>query len=199
VSFHIRRPTESRIAACLADGADAPFTYPEVGATRGGSSLLPASVTRDCDVDRYETVLGTGRAVFVRARAALLDWRSFGIRWLELHGAASPVREGRVVATLVRAAGVFSLNPCRVVYVIDAPDPPSCTTAFAYGTLPDHPEIGEERFLVAWDPVTNAVRYEILAFSRPGHPLVRLGYPYTRRLQKSFGASSLAALTRAVG
>ena len=197
MSFSIRRPSQSQIAACLAVRADAPFTYPEIGATRGGRSALPASVTRDYNVDRHETVLGTGRARFERARTALLDWRSFAIRWLELHGDSSPVREGRVVATLVRAAGLWSLNPCRVVYVIDAPDEPSCTTAFAYGTLPGHAEIGEERFLVAWERETDVVRYEILAFSRPGHPLSRVGYPYARRLQKRFGGSSLAALAHA--
>lgn len=194
--FSIRRPSDSEIAAHLADRTGAPFTYPEIGTTRGGRFSLPPSVARNYDVDYHDTVLGTGRELFERARRALLDWRSFDIPWLQLYGTATPVQKDRVVATLVSAAGFWVLNPCRVVYVLDAPDEPRCT-AFAYGTLPGHVEVGEERFLVAHEPETDTVRYEILAFSRPGHPLTRLGYPYVRRLQERFAVSSLAALARA--
>jgi uncharacterized protein (UPF0548 family) len=203
VSFHIRRPSDSRIARCLGDGAGAAFTYASVGATRGGRSALPPSVTRAYDVDHYERELGSGLALFARARAALLEWRSFGIGWLELHGAASAVQPDHVVATLVRTAGLWALCPCRVVYVIDDWDEPGCAssrnTAFAYGTLPGHPESGEECFLVTWEPETDVVRYEILAFSRPAQAVARIGYPAARRLQKRFGASSLAALAHAAG
>ena len=69
---------------------------------------------------------------------------------------------------------------------------------FAYGTLPDHVESGEERFLIEWDQVGGAVWYDILAFSRPHHLLARLGYPYVRRVQRSFGKASASAMVRAV-
>jgi uncharacterized protein (UPF0548 family) len=193
--FKLSRPSESEIATQLAECSSAAFTYPEVGATRGGRSELPASVVRGYDVDHRETVLGTGRELFERARTALFGWRSFAIPWIELHGASTPVREGNVVATLVRAAGLWVLSPCRVVYVLDARDEPRCA-GFAYGTLPGHPEIGEERFLVAHERETDLVRYEILAFSRAGHLLSRLGRPYVRPLQARFARSSLAALQK---
>ena len=70
---------------------------------------------------------------------------------------------------------------------------------FAYGTLPGHAESGEERFLVEWDRSDNAVWYDIVAFSRPKHPLARLGYPLTRRTQKRFARDSVAAMRRAIG
>jgi uncharacterized protein (UPF0548 family) len=69
---------------------------------------------------------------------------------------------------------------------------------FAYGTLPGHAESGEERFLVEWDRTTDAVHYDILAFSRPRHPLARLGYPLTRRVQRRFARDSATAMRRAV-
>lgn len=53
--------------------------------------------------------------------------------------------------------------PCRVVYVIEEPN----LRGFAYGTLPGHPESGEERFAVRYDPVTAAVFAEVSSFSRP--------------------------------
>jgi uncharacterized protein (UPF0548 family) len=193
--FTLSRPSDSEIAVRLAECSRAAFTYREVGATRGGRSELTSSVARDYDVDHHEIVLGTGRELFERARTALFAWRSFAIPWIQLHGASTPVREGNVVATLVRATGLWVLSPCRVVYVLDARDSPRCA-AFAYGTLPGHPEIGEERFLIAHERETDVVRYEILAFSRAGHLFSRLGRPYVRPLQARFARSSLSALQK---
>ena len=69
---------------------------------------------------------------------------------------------------------------------------------FAYGTLPEHAESGEERFTVEWHEADDAVWYDILAFSRPQQLLAQLGYPFTRRLQKRFARDSAAAMRRAV-
>ena len=68
----------------------------------------------------------------------------------------------------------------------------------AYGTLPDHAAIGEERFMVEWDRVEDSVWFDILAFSRPNHVLTRLGYPLLRRRQKRFGRESAAAMLQFV-
>jgi uncharacterized protein (UPF0548 family) len=80
------------------------------------------------------------------------------------------------------------------VYVIDEPD----RFGFAYGTLPQHAESGEERFSVEYHPDTDEVWYDIYAFSRPGNFLIRLGYPYARWRQKQFAVESKAAMLRAV-
>jgi uncharacterized protein (UPF0548 family) len=57
---------------------------------------------------------------------------------------------------------------------------------FAYGTLPDHVERGEERFIVEWLLKDDSVWYDILAFSQPRHPLVRFSSPLARVLQNRF-------------
>ena len=87
-----------------------------MAATADLGSTLPESLAAKYDLDRHQFSLGTGRDLFERARAALLEWRHFEIPWLELHGATSPVHSGQIVATLVSLAGVWFLNPCRVVY-----------------------------------------------------------------------------------
>lgn len=194
--FRLRRPSESAVAAALAERAEAPFSYREVGATRHGWRALPPSLRDEFDVDRHEIVLGSGEEVFARAREALFAWGPFAFDWLELCGAETPVKEGAVVATLGRAAGLWTLNPCRVVYVQDA-DPGRA--AFAYGTLRGHVEVGEERFEVSHDPHSDEVRYGILAVSRPGPLIVQLGYGYARRVQARFRESSAAAMLRAAG
>jgi uncharacterized protein (UPF0548 family) len=102
-----------------------------------------------------------------------------------------------VVAILARSIGLWWLNACRIVMVVDE-DGPVKRFGFAYGTLPDHAGSGEERFLVEWDREDDSVWYDILAFSRPRHFLARLGYPWVRRVQKKFGRESAAVMRRVV-
>jgi uncharacterized protein (UPF0548 family) len=54
---------------------------------------------------------------------------------------------------------------------------------FAYGTLPGHPERGEEAFVVRLTDV-DEVRFRIRAFSRPASLLARAGGPLTRLAQQ---------------
>ena len=80
--------------------------------------------------------------------------------------------------------------PCRVVYVIDEPD----RRGFAYGTLPGHPESGEELFAVRYDPATEDVLAEVVAFSRHGTWWSRLGSPVTALAQRVVTSRYLTAL-----
>ena len=80
--------------------------------------------------------------------------------------------------------------PCRVVYVVDEPD----RRGFAYGTLPGHPESGEELFCVRYDPATDAVYAEISAFSRPALWWSRIGAPVARVAQRFIGQRYLRAV-----
>ncbi len=98
-----------------------------------------------------------------------------------------------MVAILARSLGVWWLNACRIVGVVND-DGPVRRFGFAYGTLPDHVGSGEEQFLVEWNQEKDEVWYDILAFSRHRHVLARLGYPWMRRLQKRFGRESAAAM-----
>ena len=109
----------------------------------------------------------------------------------------TPIQAGQVVAVIARFFGLWWLNACRIVYVVDEEGPVQ-RYGFAYGTLPEHAESGEERFTVEWHEQDDAVWYDIVAFSRPQQLLARLGYPFTRRLQRRFARDSAAAMQRAV-
>jgi uncharacterized protein (UPF0548 family) len=135
--------------------------------------------------------------VFRSAKAALQHWEHFRLGWLDARPPDTPLRPGEVVAVLAHAIGIWWLNACRIIYVVDQPGPIS-TFWFAYGTLPDHAETGEERFLIEWNQSTNEVWYDILAFSRPRHVLARLGYPIVRRMQWRFRHDSAEAMRRSV-
>lgn len=67
--------------------------------------------------------------------------------------------------------------PLRVVYVVD--EPKRC--GFAYGTLPGHPECGEEAFVLDSDGKT--VTFTITAFSRPATLLSKVAGPVATRVQ----------------
>jgi uncharacterized protein (UPF0548 family) len=88
------------------------------------------------------------------------------------------------------------LNACRIVYLVDEEGAVK-RFGFAYGTLAEHAEIGEERFTVEWNRADDTVWYDILAFSRPRQMLAKLGYPLSRSLQKRFAEGSKAAMMNA--
>jgi uncharacterized protein (UPF0548 family) len=186
----LRKPAANRLRDFLAAQAQLDFTYPAVGAT---AALPPAGFV----VDRTRARLGEGAETFAAARDALLRWEHFRLGWVETWPPEVPLQPGQVVAVLARLFGLWWLNACRIVYVVDE-EGPVRRCGFGYGTLPEHAESGEERFAVEWHEGDGSVWYDILAFSRPRHLLARLGYPFARRLQKRFGRDSAAAMRRAV-
>ena len=137
-----------------------------------------------------------GPDLFEAAKSALGRWEMFRVDWLALCWPCAPIEEGSAVAVLARIGGLWSLNPCRVVYRIDEAGEVE-RFGFAYGTLPGHAACGEERFTVERDLEDDAVAYDLLAFSRPASTLVRLGRPFLRHLQRRFARDSLDAMRRA--
>lgn len=194
--IRLHRPTPTEIAAVL-DHADRPFSYAEIGATADPAAI--AALAARYTVDRRRFPLGHGRARFERARAALFAWRCFEIPWLTLEGGDRPVQTDRVVATLTCAFGLWLLNPCRVVDRREEAGDSGETNevSFAYGTLEGHAATGEERFSLRRDPRSEAISFEIVAFSRPALLLTRLGRPYMRRVQRRFAFDAARALARA--
>jgi uncharacterized protein (UPF0548 family) len=125
----------------------------------------------------------------------------FDFPWLELCWPAAPIIRGTTVAISVGYMGIWCLNACRIVYVIDGINESDGVSVFgfAYGTLPEHAESGEERFTIEFDQRSQSVTYDILAFSRPQQLLSKIGFPVMRMMQKKFAQDSMHAMQRAVG
>jgi len=194
--FTLSEPSAADIQKLLSQQSNLPFSYAEVGATRGGAAEQPSAL-RGYNVDHNRTQLGRGADVYARAVEALKQWRQFELGWVTLAPRGVNIEKGATVAVNAWACGMWSLNACRVVYVV-AETEPNSRFGFAYGTLPDHIERGEERFLIEWNRADDSVWYDILAFSQPRHPLVKLGFPVARMMQKRFARDSLAAMRNAV-
>jgi uncharacterized protein (UPF0548 family) len=165
------------------------FSYPEVGAS---ARDLPHGY----NVDENRILLGVGENTWRRAVEAIRGWQMFNMPWVHLYWPTSPIRVGVNVAILIKHFGFCSLNASRIVYVVDE-DGPIARYGFAYGTLAEHAERGEERFTVEWNRSEDKVRYAILAFSRPNKQLAKLGYQLSRKLQKRFAEDSKAAMLEA--
>jgi uncharacterized protein (UPF0548 family) len=139
------------------------LTYPETGATRGTD--LPAGYRH---VRRHEH-LGTGVAAFRRAAEGLRRWDMQRGAGLRVPADTPPPAEG--IRVTFGLAGLLRI-PCEVVWVVDE----ARCYGYAYGTLPGHPESGEEAFAVHLDE-DGQVWLDIRAFSRPARWYTRLCGP----------------------
>ena len=159
--------------------ADQSFTYTDIGATSG---RLPHGYHHVNESAR----IGTGRARFEEAAQRAM-------RWGMLRGAGARVTASTDVAKVgsVVVVGLGPVRaPCRVVYLVEDED----RRGFAYGTLPGHPESGEELFAVRYDPVDDAVYAELVAFSRHATWWSKAAGPVTALLQRMMTKRYLSAV-----
>ena len=164
---------------------EAKLTYDQVGST---SSVLPVGYHH---LNRRMNI-GIGTAQFGNAAQALLGWQMHLNSRLQVATSSLKVETDAVVMLRFRAGPVILNAPCRVVYVIDEPN----RQGFAYGTLPGHPESGEEAFVIkrADDETINFI---ITAFSRPASGLAKLAGPLGRLAQGQMTYRYLRSLTDA--
>ena len=183
--LRLARPSEASIEAELRANTGTGYSYTEQGGTRGD---LPEGWRHD---DR-SVELGRGEGVWLRARDALDRWVQFDLGWVRLHE-PPPIEEGTVVAFTSRQLGLWTLNLCRIVYVVDDDRAEGRSYGFAYGTLANHAVAGEELFLLRQD-ADGAVTFRIAKFSRPAHPLVWLSGPLATHIQERFTRDALARM-----
>jgi uncharacterized protein (UPF0548 family) len=185
--FLARRPSRDAIERFLVESQGLPLSY-------GAAGLLESAAPRS--LDEVSVVIGHGLADLDRARTALVNWKQFDLGWVALFPQPSPIAVGSVVAVLIKHLGFWSLNGCRVVYHADRGANPGF--GYAYGTLTNHAESGEELFEVYLEPRNSDVIYRIRATSEPQAMLARIGEPIVRTLQARFRRDSAAAMKRAI-
>ena len=188
--FLMKNPDAVTMRSYLESQHDASFSYAEVGASQ---TAAPAGYNADHNRIR----LGYGRETFGRAIEAINGWKMFDFDWIEVFPARAPIEVGVTVAILAHLPGLHSLNASRIVFTIEESNAEQAY-GFAYGTLTDHVEQGEERFTVEYHAKDESVWYDLFAFSRPRHPLAKAAYPLSRFLQRRFARESLSAMLRAV-
>ncbi len=186
--FLLRFPSEQFINSSVDSQRNAEFTYLNVGWTR--SSRCPVGFA----ANQWTAVVAQGGEGFERAKNAFRTYQMLQLGWLRHVGPKEPIQQGSLVCTLARQTGIYSLNVARIVYV-DNESPNRF--GFGYGTLPEYPLCGEERFTVEIDENTGEVSYEIFSFSRPKSLLTALGRPIIRGAQRRFCRDSVEAMRAA--
>lgn len=158
----------------------APYTYEDVGHTALGPVAGFHWLERSAMVQRRD---------FEGAAKDLLSWRLQLRSGLRVQASHTPLQPGSLVVMRLGPGRLALRIPCRVVYVVDEPD----LQGFAYGTLPTHPEIGEERF-VLHRLGDGRIELTISGFSRPASRLAKLGGPVGRLAQDAMLRRYLRAL-----
>ena len=187
--FLARRPSQREIEEFIARSRDLPLSYNPIG--------IAKESPHGFKIDEASGVIGHGEPAFEQAKLALAEWRHFDFGWVELFPRAAAIEPGSVVAVLVHHLGFWSLNGCRIVYTL-GDRRTSLGFGFAYGTLTNHAELGEEIFEVSLGPDSGEVVYRIRAVSKARATLARIGYPFTRMLQTRFRRDSIIALRAAI-
>jgi uncharacterized protein (UPF0548 family) len=182
------RPSDSAAMLRLVEEMrQAEPTYDDLGAT------LLGKTPEGFHHHRYDVTLGSGTEVFDRAVAGLKSWEAHRIAGVRVFPDGQEISRGATVIVTLGTPLMALAAPCRIVSIIDGQN----RWGFAYGTLPGHPEQGEEAFVVSIAP-DETVRFEIEAFSRPGDILVRLSGPVGRGFQQGGTRNYLSALKRFV-
>ncbi|MBM6400047.1 DUF1990 domain-containing protein [Phycicoccus sp. MQZ13P-5] len=129
-----------------------------------------------------------GDAALDACAEVLLRWGVQTGAGLGVRACAPRVEPGVVAELLIGVGPVGWRAPLRVVEVFDEPG----RRGFAYGTLPGHPEDGEESFVLTEEP-DGRVRFTVTAASRAA----RLGGPVTRGVQAWMAGRYLRACRQA--
>jgi uncharacterized protein (UPF0548 family) len=185
--LRVRAPSPEILRRVLEEQGWKPFTYADVGATAG----VPPAGFRS---DTFETDLGADDDDrFQAARRGVLAWAPQRGAGITVYPDAPPAADHAFVLVLPFPVIGCAVAPARVVYVLDEP----ARAGFAYGTLPGHPERGEEAFIVVREG--GRLVFRVGAFSRPGDLLARLGGPVARMVQVRTIRTYLRAMEQVTG
>jgi uncharacterized protein (UPF0548 family) len=122
----------------------------------------------------------------------VLSWQAQRRSGIRVETSTDTLAEGTLLRLHVGLGPLAVVAPARVVYVVDEPR----RRGFAYGTLPGHPESGEESFVVELRPDETVV-FTVTAYSKPGSLLTRVAGPVNHVFQRFMAGRYLRAIQRA--
>jgi uncharacterized protein (UPF0548 family) len=172
-------PDQRRLDETLREAARRDVTYRHVGST-----MDPA-------VACYSRTVELGRDTLEATVEGRRTWACHRGIGATVHPEEAPIALGTTVLVVLRGGPIRLLVPTRIVAVVDEPD----RFGFAYGTLPGHPERGEEAFLIERHP-DGRTTATIRVLAEGDWLIARLAAPLVRRLQRVALNRYLAALQR---
>jgi uncharacterized protein (UPF0548 family) len=110
--FCLSKPSRNSVLAFISSQQREKFSYVEVGCSQ---QRPPNGYT----ADHSRIKLGVGADAFKRAKCAVKQWKMFDMPWIELCWSDTPIQPGAIIAVVVSHLGFWSMNACRIVYVIE--------------------------------------------------------------------------------
>lgn len=188
--FTLFEPSDAQIESFLNEQRVLPFSYEEVGASQ-------AEIPQNYPINHRLVQIGSGAEVFARAKFSVQLWTMYRLDWTRLYPRDAPIAVGETVCVVVNHGFCWSINPCRIVYILDEKGETE-RFGFAFGTLPGHSETGEERFTIEWRHQDDSVWFELLSFARPHDILAKIGFPFVGFFQKKFAEDAAQAMLDSV-
>ncbi len=170
--LHLGRRTTDELESLHRSAAAADLTYSHVG------SSLRTDPRPGGQLRRSTGHLGSGEPAFRTGCDRLHRWAPHAAFGARIHPPEAPVDVGTTVLVILSWGPIEVVAPNRIVAVVDSPG----MFGFAYGTLPGHPECGEESFVVRMDDA-GAVSASVTIDAVPGTLLTRLAGPLGRAVQ----------------
>ena len=181
--FRLTRTKSQERTDLLAAAREASLTSPHLLTLKDGPvGTLPRGFAHD----RSYSSIGQGAQAFATAREVFRRWEQFNLGWVQVASPVPNIVPGELVAVEAHTAYLWSMNINRILEVVDSPT----QFGFLYATTTLHVEEGQERFVIEFDTASESVFYLIEAISRPRHILARIGYPFSRAMQRRFGRDS---------
>lgn len=172
LGLRLGRMSDAALVQLLEGARRSQLTYDHVGST------LQFKGAGGRHVGTHQRDLGDGAIAFAAGVTALRTWVAQHGIGARVFPDGQPVEVGATVLVVLHRGPIRVVALNRIVAVIDEPD----RFAFAYGTLPGHPERGEESFMVEHLP-DDTVRATIRVDAEPGTIPARATAPLVRRLQ----------------
>jgi len=189
--IYISYPSKAKLDNFLRTQQEAQFSYTEIGYTKiktiqtNETSQAPKTF-KGYIIDYHSSLIGKGDQVWEKAKEALRQWQHFPYSFTKIYPNTTKIEEGNIVAVMIYILGFWWRNPAKIVYTFDEPD----RFGFAYGTLQEHAEKGEEAFWISRDKDNNII-YHLYAISKPKFWAAKLAYPITRKYQRKFALESM--------
>jgi hypothetical protein len=110
--FTLFEPSDKKIKDFLAQQRELPLSYEEVGASK---NEIPSGYP----INHHRVQIGKGADDFAAAKKAIHRWAMYELEWTRLYPVDAPIEIGEVVCVIVNHGFCWSLNPCRIVYVLE--------------------------------------------------------------------------------
>jgi len=124
---------------------------------------------------KFSGTVGRGQAAFDSASQAVLSLRMHRKAGVRMTKPSETVRLGDVIRLKFGVGPIAVHGSCDVVWLADEPR----RRGFRYRTRPDHPEEGEESFVVDW-AADDQVVVTIESRARPNRLIMRIAGPLGR-------------------